>query len=69
MSKQSTDEARLKAIVKSAVAEALGEQRELLQAMIAEAIEDIAMARAIDEGSGTKIVDTAEVYDILDKKS
>jgi hypothetical protein len=68
MSKQSIDETKLKAIIKSAIVETLREQRELVRELIVEATEDMAMARAIEEGAATKIVDAAEVYEILDKK-
>jgi ribosomal protein L12E/L44/L45/RPP1/RPP2 len=68
MSKQSVDEARLKAILKSAIVEAIEERRELVRDLIAEALEDISMAHAIEEGAATKTVDPAEVYKILDKK-
>lgn len=68
MAKQAVDEARLKAILKSAIIEALEERRELVRDLLAEALEDIAMTRAIEEGAATETVDPAAVYKILDRK-
>ena len=62
------DEDRLKTLLKSAVVEVLEERRELVRDLIAEALEDIAMARAIEEGAATGTVDPAEVYKILERK-
>ena len=68
MAKQAVDEARLKAILKSAIVEALEERRELVRDLLAEALEDIAMTRAIEVGAATETVDPAAVYKILDSK-
>jgi hypothetical protein len=66
MPEQAMDEERLKALLKAAVVEALEERRELVRDILEEAIEDIALARAIEEGAATKTVEAAEVYKILD---
>jgi ribosomal protein L12E/L44/L45/RPP1/RPP2 len=68
MAENAVSEERLKALLKAAVVEVLEERRELVRDLIEEALEDIAMARAIDEGASTKTVDPAEVYKILDSK-
>jgi hypothetical protein len=68
MSKQAIEEDRLKDLLKSALVEALDENRELVRDLIAEALEEIAMVRAIEEGAATKTVDPAEVYKILESK-
>jgi hypothetical protein len=68
MAENAVSEERLKALLKAAVVEVLEERRELVRDIIEEALEDIAMARAIDEGTSTKTVDPAEVYKILDSK-
>jgi len=65
---QSIDENRLKAILKAAIVEALAERREFIRDLIGEALDDIAMMRAIEEGATTRTVDPAEVYKILDGK-
>lgn len=44
------DEARLKAIFKDALREVMAEQREFIREAVKEALEDIALARAIQAG-------------------
>jgi hypothetical protein len=62
----SIDEAKLKDLLKSAVAEVLEERREFVKEIIEEAMEDVALARAIDEGVGTDTVSRQEVFTILE---
>jgi hypothetical protein len=62
----SIDEAKLKDLLKSAVAEVLEERREFVKEIIEEAIEDVALARAIDEGVNTDTVSRQEVFTILE---
>jgi hypothetical protein len=62
----SIDEAKLKDLLKSAVAEVLEERREFVKEIIEEAMEDVALARAIDEGVGTDAVSRKEVFTILE---
>lgn len=62
----SMDEAKLKDLLKSAVAEVLEERREFVKEIIEEAMEDVALARAIDEGVGTDTVSRQEVFTILE---
>jgi len=61
------DEKELKDLVKAAVAEALVEQRTLVKEIVEEAIEEIALARAIDEGLETEPVTREEVFHILER--
>jgi hypothetical protein len=68
MSDIALSEERLKILLKAAVVEALEERRELLRELIEETLEDHAMVRAIEEGAGSKVVDAAEVYGILQSK-
>jgi len=56
----------LKELLKSAVAEVLEERREFVKEIIEEAMEDVALARAIDEGVSTDDVSREEVFSILD---
>jgi hypothetical protein len=58
-------EEKLKSLLKAAVVEALEERKDLVRDAIEEALEDVAMVRAIEEGSASPIVDPAEVYRIL----
>jgi hypothetical protein len=62
----SIDETKLKDLPKSAVAEVLDERREFVKEIIEEAMEDVALARAIDEGVNTDTVSRQEVFTILD---
>jgi hypothetical protein len=62
----SIDEAKLKELLKSAVIEALEEHRELVKDIVEEAIEDMALAWAIDEGLATEVAPREEVFAILE---
>jgi len=59
---------KLKNLMKSAVAEALEEQRALVQDIVEDAFEDIALARAIEQGLRSKTVSRAAVYKIIEGK-
>jgi hypothetical protein len=59
-------EKKLKALLKAAVIEALEERRDLVRDVVDEAIEDLAMVRAIDEGAESRTIDASEVYRILE---
>jgi len=56
---------QLKELVKAAIAEVLEERRDLLRDVIEEAMEDIALARAIEEGEGTEIISRDAVFNLL----
>ena len=60
------DEKELKTMLKAAVVEALEEHRGLLREIVEEAIEEIALARAIDEGLSSEPATRAEVFEILE---
>ena len=59
------EENQLKSLLKSALVEVLEERRDLLRGLVDEAIEDIALARAVDEGESSPLVERAEVFRIL----
>lgn len=59
------DEEKLKDLLKSALVEALTEQRGLVQEIVEEAIEDIVLARAIEQGLGGESVSREEAFAIL----
>jgi 23S rRNA A1618 N6-methylase RlmF len=59
------DEARLKVLVKEALAEVLEQRREWFSELMAEALTDDALVRAIREVEHTEIVNRDEVFDLL----
>jgi hypothetical protein len=60
------DEERLKDLLKAALAEALEEHRELVQDIVEEALEDVALARAIEQGLNSESVSRDTVFTILE---
>ncbi len=62
----SLDEAKLNELVKAAVIEALEERRDWVKDIVEEAMEDIALARAIEEGLGGESVSRDEVFSLLE---
>lgn len=60
------DEAKLKDLLKAAVVEALHEHRDVVKDIVEEAMEEIALTRAIDEGLSSESVPRAEVLTILE---
>lgn len=66
MSIASLDEEKLKHLLKSALIEVLQEQRDLFQEIIGEAIEDVGLKRAIEEGLESETVARAKIFKVLD---
>jgi hypothetical protein len=62
----SIDEAKLKDMLKTAVVDALYEHRELFKEIVEEAMEEIALTPAIDEGLRSEVLPREEVLAILD---
>ena len=60
------DEEKLKDILKSALVEALEEHRDLIQDIVEEAMEDFALARAIEHGLESESVSRDEVFAIFE---
>lgn len=60
------DEAKLKDMLKSAVAEVFDERRDFVKEIVEEAIEDIGLMRAIDEGVRTQTIAREEIFNILE---
>jgi len=50
------DEERLKEVLKQAPVEVLEEKRDLLYDLLTQALEDLALAKATEEGEGTNLV-------------
>lgn len=62
------EETKLKELVKAALAEVLEERRDLVREAVAEAIEDLGLIRAIEEGARSETVGRQEVFGILQKR-
>ena len=58
---------RLKEALKAAIVEVLEERRDLVVDLIEEALEDIALVRAMEEVEGSPLVSRDEVLKILDE--
>ena len=65
---QRTEDAKLKRLLKAAVVEVLEERRDLVRDALAEAVEDLGMVRAIQEGSRSPSISRDEVFRILRKR-
>ncbi len=59
------EEGRLKELIKDAIVEVLQERRELVLDVFEEALEDVALARAIEEGERSPLVSRDEVFKLL----
>ena len=60
---------QLKKIIKTALVEVLEERQDLLHDAIEDALEDVAFARAIEEGESTELVQREEVFKLFEGKS
>ena len=60
------DEDKLKEALKSAIVEVLEERKDLVRDLLEEALEDIALARAIEEGEQSELVARDEVFNVLE---
>jgi spore coat polysaccharide biosynthesis protein SpsF (cytidylyltransferase family) len=66
MSSVTLDERQIKDLFKQAVLELFRERRDLLYDLLAEVIEDFALANAIRQGESTEMTSRAEVLRILE---
>jgi len=62
------NEAQLKEAIKAALVEVLQERQDLLYDAIERALEEIAFARAIEEGDRTELIERDEVFVILEDR-
>jgi hypothetical protein len=65
MAQASIDEDRLKELLKTAIVEVLEERRELVRDVFEEALEDVALVRAIEEGEQSPLISRDEVFKLL----
>lgn len=64
----SIDNSKLKDLFKQAIVEAIEEKKEVVHDLFMEAMEDLAMVRAIEEGESSGSASRKEIFDILDGK-
>jgi hypothetical protein len=69
MSETTLNTSQLKDLIKTAIVEILQEQQEIFTDIIIEAMEDIALAKAIEEGENTETVSREAIFEILGQKS
>ena len=63
------DDSKLKQLLKEVLVETLEEKRDVFHDLITEALEDIALVRAIQEGEDTETVGKQEIFNILEGQS
>jgi hypothetical protein len=63
----SADELRLKGLLKEALVEVLEQRREWFSLVVAEALEDLALMRAIKEGLQTETVERSTIMSLLER--
>jgi hypothetical protein len=68
MSETALDTNQLKDLLKTAIVEILQEQKEVFTEIIVEAMEDIALAKAIEEGEDTEPVSREAIFKVLQEK-
>lgn len=66
---QLSDEDRLKTILREVLVEVLDQRRDWFTAVVAEAMEDAAVVRAIKEGEDTDLVNREEIFQLLGGKA
>jgi len=69
MENLNADNAKLKEVFKQAIIEAMEEKRDVVHDLLVEAMEDLAMIRAIEQGEETELVSRDEVMSILEGKA
>ncbi len=66
MLESSLSETQIKDLMKSAILEIFQERRDLFQELVAEALEDLALVKAIDEGKDSEAVSREAIFSILE---
>ncbi|MEY3298388.1 MAG: hypothetical protein RLZZ597_1648 [Cyanobacteriota bacterium] len=66
MLESSLSETQIKELIKSAILEIFQERRDLFQDLVAEALEDLALVKAIDEGKDSEAVSREAIFSILE---
>jgi spore coat polysaccharide biosynthesis protein SpsF (cytidylyltransferase family) len=60
------DSSKLKELFKQAIIEAMEEKKDVVHDLLVEAMEDLAMIHAIQQGEETELVSREEVFNILE---
>jgi spore coat polysaccharide biosynthesis protein SpsF (cytidylyltransferase family) len=60
------DSVKIKELFKQAIIEAMEEKKDVVHDLLVEAMEDLAMIHAIQEGEETELVSRDEVFKILE---
>ena len=60
------DDSKIKKFFKQAIIKAIEEKKDVVHDLLVDAMEDIAMIRAIQEGENTDSVGKKEIFDILE---
>lgn len=68
MAEPTFDEEKLKDLFKSALVEALEENRDLVRDIVGEALEDIALAHAIEQGLKSESVSRNDIFAVLESE-
>lgn len=63
------DSGKLKEIFKQAIVEAIEEKKDVVHDLLMDAMEDLAMIHAIQDGEKTDPASRSEVFDILEGKA
>ncbi|PSB06117.1 hypothetical protein C7B76_30150 [filamentous cyanobacterium CCP2] len=69
MSETALDTNQLKDLLKTAIVEILQEQKEVFTDLIIEAMEDIALAKAMEKGENTEPVSRDAIFKTLQEQS
>lgn len=59
------DDNKLKDLMKQAIIEAIEEKKDMVQELLTEALEDVAMIHAIKDGEDSGLVERDEIFGIL----
>ncbi len=62
------DDNKIKNLFKQAIIEAIEEKKDVVHDFFIEAMEDMAMVRAIEEGESSDNVSRDDIFDVLDGK-
>ena len=63
------DETKIKTLFKEALVELIEENQELVSSILADALEDIGLSRAIEEGETSETVSRDEIFKIFRQKA